>query len=64
MLHILYLCHPIIVMVIDPISVENRIWVMGMELVRCDADSSRLVRCDAGSLWLVMIPKSKNWFVE
>jgi hypothetical protein len=26
MLHILYLCHPIIVMVIDLISVENSIW--------------------------------------
>jgi hypothetical protein len=29
------------------ISVENRIWVTGLELVRCDANSSRLcpVRC-------------------
>jgi hypothetical protein len=31
----------------DPNSVENRIWVMGMEFVQCDADSSRVcpVRC-------------------
>jgi hypothetical protein len=26
----------------DPISVENMIWVTGMELVRCDVDSLRL----------------------
>ena len=65
--HPLCLCHPSlsIVVVIDPISVENRIWGDGngtefgvMPTVQ------GFVRCDAGSLWLVIIPKSKDWFVE
>jgi hypothetical protein len=32
MVHHLYLCHPVNVMVIVPISMENMIWVTGMEL--------------------------------
>jgi hypothetical protein len=42
------------VMVINLISVENKIWVMGLEIVQGDA----------GSSWLVIIPKSKDWFME
>jgi hypothetical protein len=61
----LHLCHPTNVMVIDPISVENRIW--------CDGNGTKFdvmpivqgfVRCDAGSLWIVIIPKSKDRFME
>jgi hypothetical protein len=48
----------------DPISVENRIWVTGMELVGAMPTVQGFVRCDAGSLWLVIIPKSKDRFVE
>jgi hypothetical protein len=64
-LHHLYVCHPIMVMVIDPISVENRIWGDGNGTCQCDVDGSRLfVQFDAGSLWLVIIPKSKDRFIE
>jgi hypothetical protein len=49
---------------LDPISVENRIWVKGMELVRVMPTVQGFVRCDAGSLWLVIILKSKDRFME
>ena len=49
---------------VDPISVENRIWVMGMEFVGVMPTVQGFVRCDAGSLWIVIIPKSKNRFME
>jgi hypothetical protein len=48
----------------DPISVENRIWVMGMEFVGVMPTVQGFVRCDAGSMWLVTIPKSKDRFME
>jgi hypothetical protein len=48
----------------DPISVENRIWVTGMEFVGVMPTVQGFVRCDAGSLWLVIIPKSKDRFME
>jgi hypothetical protein len=48
----------------DPISVENRIWVTGMEFVGVTPTVQGFVRCDAGSLWLVIIPKSKDGFME
>jgi hypothetical protein len=64
MLHHLHLCHPVIVVVIDP-SMEDRIWGDGngtefgvIPIVQ------GFVRCDARILWLVIIPKSKDWFVE
>jgi hypothetical protein len=41
--HQLCLCHPVMVMVFDPISVENRIWGDGIGTCRCDADGSRLL---------------------
>jgi hypothetical protein len=51
--------------VIDPISVENRIWGDGNGTCQCDVDGSRLfVQFDAGSLWLVIVPKSKDRFIE
>jgi hypothetical protein len=61
MLHHLHSCHPINVMVIDHISMENRIWgdrngtELGVMLI-----VQGFVRSDAGSLWLVIIPKSKT----
>jgi hypothetical protein len=43
MLHYYYLCHPVSVMVISVLLVWRiGFGVTGMELVRCDADSSRL----------------------
>jgi hypothetical protein len=61
MLHQFHLCHPINVMVIDHISVENRIWGDGngakfsvMSTVRS------FVQCDVGSLWFLIKPKSKD----
>jgi hypothetical protein len=48
----------------DPISVENRIWVTGMELVGAMSTVQGFVWCDAGSLRLVIIPKSKDRFIE
>jgi hypothetical protein len=48
----------------DPISVENRIWGDGMELVGVMPTVQGFVWCDVGSLWLVMIPKSKDRFME
>jgi hypothetical protein len=48
----------------DPISMENRIWVTGTELVGVMPMVQGFVWCDAGSLWLVIIPKSKDWFME
>jgi hypothetical protein len=40
---ILYLCHPVMVVVFYPISVENRIWGDGNGTCQCDADGSRLL---------------------
>jgi hypothetical protein len=40
--HQLCLCHPIIMMVILILLVENRIWGDGIGTCRCDADGSRL----------------------
>jgi hypothetical protein len=48
----------------DPISVENRIWVTGMELVGVMPTVQGFVRCDPGSLWLVIRPKSKDRFMK
>jgi hypothetical protein len=60
-----HVCHPVNVMVIDPISVENRIWDDGNETAFGVMPTVQgFVRCDAGSLWLVIIPKSKGRFVE
>jgi hypothetical protein len=47
----------------DPISVENSIRVMGMELVGAMPTVQGFVRCDARSQWLI-IPKSKDRFME
>jgi hypothetical protein len=61
----LHLCHPIKVMVIVPIRVEN--------MIRGDGNGTGLgvmptvqgfVRCDARNLWLVIMPKFKDRFVE
>jgi hypothetical protein len=41
--HQLCLCHPVIIMVFDPIRVENKIWGDGNVTCRCDANSSRLL---------------------
>jgi hypothetical protein len=49
---------------IDPISMENRIGVMGMELVGVMPTVQGFVQCDAGGLWLVIMPKSKDRFKE
>jgi hypothetical protein len=51
MLHQFHLCHPINVMVIDHISVENRIWGDGNG-TEFDVmlTVQGFVRCDAGSL--------------
>jgi hypothetical protein len=60
-----YLCHPCYCYgYVDPISVENRIWVMGIEFVGVMPTVQGFVRCDAGSLWLVIIPKSMDRFME
>jgi hypothetical protein len=48
----------------DPISVENRFGVTGMELVGAMPTVQGFVQCDAGNLWLVLIPKSKDRFME
>jgi hypothetical protein len=48
----------------DPISVENRIWGDGMELVGVMPTVQGFVWHDGGSLWLVIIPKSKDRFME
>jgi hypothetical protein len=48
----------------DPIIVENRIWVTGMEFYGVMLMVQGFVQCDAGSLWLVIIPKSKDRFME
>jgi hypothetical protein len=64
MLYHLHVCHPVNVMVINLISVENRIWgdrngtEFGVMLT-----IQGFVRCDARNLWLVVIPKSKDQFV-
>jgi hypothetical protein len=63
MLH--YLCHPCYYCgYVDPISVENRIWVTGMEFVGVMPTVQGFVRCDAGILWIVIIPKSKDRFMQ
>jgi hypothetical protein len=60
-----YLCHPCYCYgYFDPISVENRIWVTGMEFVGVMLTVQGFARCDAGSLWLVIIPKFKDRFIE
>jgi hypothetical protein len=60
-----YLCHPCYCYgCFDPISVENRIWVTGMEFVGVMPTVQGFVWCDAESLWLVIIPKSKDRFME
>jgi hypothetical protein len=59
-----YLCHHCYCYgYFDSISVENRIWVMGMEFVGVMSMVQDFVRCDVGSLWLVIIPKSKDRFM-
>jgi hypothetical protein len=63
MLH--YICHPCYCYgYVDPISVENRIWVMGMEFIGVMPTVQGFIRCDAGSLWIVIIPKPKDRFME
>jgi hypothetical protein len=58
-------CHPYCCYgYVDPISVENRIGVTGMELVGVMPTVQGFVRCDAGSLWLVIMNKSKDRFME
>jgi hypothetical protein len=60
-----YICHPCYCYGhVDPISVENRIWVTGMEFIGVMPMVQGFVRCDAGSLWIVIIPKSKDRFME
>jgi hypothetical protein len=64
-IHHLCLCHPCQCYgYFDPINVENRIWVTGMELVGVMPMVQGFVQCDAGSLWLIITPKSKNRFME
>jgi hypothetical protein len=54
-----------IMVVIDPISVENRIWGDRIETyLVCCRWFKVIVRCDIGSLWLVIISKSKDRFME
>jgi hypothetical protein len=48
----------------DPISVENRIWVTGLELCSVDSDSSGLCPVDSGKPVIDIIPKSKDRFME
>jgi hypothetical protein len=65
MLHHLYLCHPVSVVVILILLVWRiGFGVMGMELVDVMLTVQGFVWCDAGSLWLVIIPKYKDRFVE
>jgi hypothetical protein len=60
-----YICHPCCCYgYVDPISVENMIWVTGMEFVGVMPMVQGFVRCDAGSMWIVIIPKSKDRFME
>jgi hypothetical protein len=60
-----YLCHPCYCYgYVDPISVENRIWVTGMEFVGVMSMVQGFVWCDAGSLWIVIISKSQDRFME
>jgi hypothetical protein len=60
-----YLCHPCYCYgYVDPISVENRIGVTGMEFVGVMPTVQGFFRCDAGSLWIIIIPKSKDRFME
>jgi hypothetical protein len=65
MLDHLHLCHLVNVMVINLISVENRIWgdENGTEFGVMPIIQG-FVRCNVRSLWLVIIPTSKDWFVE
>jgi hypothetical protein len=61
MLHHLYLCHPVSVVVILILLVWRiGFGVMGMELVDVMLTVQGFVRCDVGSLWLVIIPKYKD----
>jgi hypothetical protein len=62
--HITYVTLVTVMVIFDPISVENRIWVTRMEFVGVMPTVQGFVRCDAGSLLLVIIPKSKDWFME
>jgi hypothetical protein len=62
-----YICHPCYCDgygYVDPISVENMIWVTGMEFVGVMPTVQGFVQRDAGSLWIVIIPKFKDWFME
>jgi hypothetical protein len=62
---IIYNCVTLLVLrLFDHISVENRIWVTGMELVGVMPIVQGFVWCDVGILWLVITPKSKDRFVE
>jgi hypothetical protein len=65
MLHLLHLYHPVYVMVVDPISVKNRIWgdENGYEFGMMPT-AQGFIRCDVRSLWLVTIHKSKDRFLE
>jgi hypothetical protein len=46
------ICVPLSVLwLFGPISMENRIWVTGLELCSVDSDSSGLCLVDSGSLW-------------
>jgi hypothetical protein len=47
-----------------PISVDNRIWGVGLELCSVDFDSSGLCPVDSGSLCVVIIPKSNDRFMK
>jgi hypothetical protein len=59
MLH--YICHPCYCYgYADPIRVENRNWVTGMEFVGVMPTVQGFVRCDAGSLWIVIIPNLRT----
>jgi hypothetical protein len=52
-------------MVIDPISVENRIWGDRIRTVFGVMPTVHgFVQCDAGSQWLIIIPKSMDRFME
>jgi hypothetical protein len=64
LLHQLCLCHPVTIIFFDPISVENRISVMGLELRSVDSDSSGLCPVDSGKPVVDIIPKSKDRFME
>jgi hypothetical protein len=49
---------------VDPISVENRIWVMGMELVGVILTVQGLCLVRGWEPWLDIIPKSKDRVME